>query len=158
MDRTALTKFRLSNHELMIEKGRHQGLDENQRTCPTCKNGIEFEQHFLMSCTTYRTHREKLMVDVTEISPKFTGMDENERFVFLLNAFRFWKVRCKQSSFPLLSNSPAFLDVSVHHLTTIRMLLHHIEAAHHSFCKPLKNLKTAVNINRRKQVTQFDSQ
>ena len=85
MDRTALTKFRLSNHELMIEKGRHQGLDENQRTCPTCKNGIESEQHFLMSCTTYRTHREKLIADVTEISPTFTGMDENERFVFLLN-------------------------------------------------------------------------
>ena len=85
MDRTALTKFRLSNHELMIEKGRHQGLDENQRTCPTCKNGIESKQHFLMSCTTYRTHREKLMADVTEISPTFTGMDENERLFFLLN-------------------------------------------------------------------------
>ena len=33
-DRTALTKIRLSNHNLMIEKGRHQGLEEWQTLCP----------------------------------------------------------------------------------------------------------------------------
>ena len=85
MDRTALTKFRLSNHELMIEKGRHQGLEENQRICPTCRNEIETEQHFLINCTTYQVHREKLMEDVANISTTFTEMDENEKFVFLIN-------------------------------------------------------------------------
>ena len=85
MDRTALTKFRLSNHELMIEKGRHQGLEENQRICPTCRNEIETEQHFLITCTTYQVHREKLMEDVANISTTFTEMDENEKFVFLIN-------------------------------------------------------------------------
>ena len=47
-DRTALSKFRLSNHDLMIEKGRHQGLEEQQRHCPFCENTVETEQHFLM--------------------------------------------------------------------------------------------------------------
>ena len=31
MDRTAITKIRLSNHDLLIEKGRHQGLGINER-------------------------------------------------------------------------------------------------------------------------------
>ena len=84
MDRTTLTKIRLSNHELMIEKGRHQGLEENQRTCPTCQNGIETEHHFLLDCSTFRTHREQLMTEIADLSPTFIEMDENEKFVYLL--------------------------------------------------------------------------
>ena len=52
-DRTALTKICLSNHDLMIEKGRHQGLQENLRLCPFCDNKIENEQHFIIDCHTY---------------------------------------------------------------------------------------------------------
>ena len=84
MDRTSLTKIRLSNHELMIEKGRHQGLEENQRICPTCKNGIETEQHFLLECVTFQTHREQLMMEIADISPTFSEMNENDQFVHLL--------------------------------------------------------------------------
>jgi len=83
-DRTALTKIRLSNHELMIEKGRHQGLEENQRICPTCQNGIETEQHFLLECVTFRAHREQLMGEIANISPTFSEMNENDKFVHLL--------------------------------------------------------------------------
>ena len=32
--RVSFTKFRLSNHSLMIEKGRHQNVDKDQRFCP----------------------------------------------------------------------------------------------------------------------------
>ena len=42
-NRTTLTKFRLSNHTLMIEKGRHQNIDKNLRFCPFCPNHIEDE-------------------------------------------------------------------------------------------------------------------
>ena len=45
-ERTALTKLRLSNHLLMIEKGRHMGIDRDQRFCPFCPNIIEDEKHF----------------------------------------------------------------------------------------------------------------
>ena len=34
--RITLSKIRLSNHDLMIEKGRHQKLEVNQRNCPFC--------------------------------------------------------------------------------------------------------------------------
>ena len=33
-DRISMTKFRLSNHNLMIEKGRHNNTERNNRFCP----------------------------------------------------------------------------------------------------------------------------
>ena len=35
-DRTSLSKFRLSNHKLLIETGRHENLNKEDRICPFC--------------------------------------------------------------------------------------------------------------------------
>ena len=83
-DRTALTKLRLSNHELMIEKGRHQDLLENQRLCPFCDNRIENEQHFVMECPTYNVLRQNLFDNIIENENEFNGLNELEKFCFLL--------------------------------------------------------------------------
>ena len=48
--RTALTKFRISNSVLMIEKGRHSNIDKSLRFCPFCPDKIEDEKHFLLEC------------------------------------------------------------------------------------------------------------
>ena len=56
-DRIAFTKFRLSNHNLMIEKGRHQNIPSNLRHCPHCPGTIEDKCHFLLNCKSYSTHR-----------------------------------------------------------------------------------------------------
>ena len=56
--RKALSKLRLSNHDLMIEKGRHLKIDKTQRFCPFCPRSIETELHFLLHCKTYRVMRE----------------------------------------------------------------------------------------------------
>ena len=48
-NRTTLTKFRLSNHTLMIEKGRHQNIDKNLRLCPFCPTRIEDEMHYFVN-------------------------------------------------------------------------------------------------------------
>jgi hypothetical protein len=53
--RQTLTKFRLSNHKLMIETGRHIKLPKEKRICQVCNNGIEDEVHFLVKCNQYRT-------------------------------------------------------------------------------------------------------
>ena len=53
-ERTALTKFRMSNSVLMIEKGRHQNIDKNLRFCPFCIDKVEDEKHFLLECPTYK--------------------------------------------------------------------------------------------------------
>ena len=62
-----MTKFRLSNHRLMIEKGRHQNLERHDRICPFC-NSIEDEIHFLTKCVTYRYIRKELLARVEKVS------------------------------------------------------------------------------------------
>ena len=73
-DRTALTKIRLSNHDLMIEKGRHRDLDENERLCPFCNNLVENEQHFILECGTFTALRVDLLADVTGINNRFNTL------------------------------------------------------------------------------------
>ena len=82
-DKTALTKIRLSNHDLMIEKGRHQGLQENQRVCPFCDNKVENEHHFVVECSTYDVHRQDLFVKMMEVDNTFHVLDNIEKFIFL---------------------------------------------------------------------------
>ena len=67
-DKKILTKFRLSNHNLMIEKGRHQKINKNLRTCPFCPKHIEDELHFLLECPGYSIHREELLNSVEEMT------------------------------------------------------------------------------------------
>jgi hypothetical protein len=84
-DRTALTKIRLSNHSLMIEKGRHQGLQENERLCPFCDNEIENEFHFVMECNTFDVLRQQLFIEMMGTDNVFNELDDNEKFIFILS-------------------------------------------------------------------------
>ena len=49
----------------MIEKGRHQNLEINERKCPFC-NCVEDEIHFLIFCPTYTPLRNDLLNTVQE--------------------------------------------------------------------------------------------
>ena len=66
--RKSMTKLRMSNHLLNIEKGRHMGLPRGERTCPFCPPAIEDEQHFLLKCDHYKHEREILLEHVPIIS------------------------------------------------------------------------------------------
>ena len=55
-----MSKFRLSNHRLMIEKGRHN-LAVHNRKCPFSLTHIGDETHFLINCPIYSSIRESLM-------------------------------------------------------------------------------------------------
>ena len=53
--RVSLSKFRLSNHRLLIEVGRHLKLPKLERVCPSCTPSIvEDEIHSLIKCSLYR--------------------------------------------------------------------------------------------------------
>lgn len=67
--RQMLSKFRLSNHKLMIEVGRHMKpkLPKEQRICQLCNQGIEDEIHFLIECDSYKTLRKPLLDTCTEL-------------------------------------------------------------------------------------------
>ena len=81
--RIALTKLRLSNHNLAIEKGRHQDLQLYDRTCPFCPEHIENELHFLIKCPTYESLRRRLLDDVEVLCIGFV-YPEDENFLFWL--------------------------------------------------------------------------
>ena len=58
--RIALTKFRLSSHNLAIERGRIEGRSRDERICRYGNlQKIESEYHFLLVCPIYMTLRRK---------------------------------------------------------------------------------------------------
>ena len=58
----ALAKFRISNHELAVETGRHQNMIHEDRLCKVCGQQniavVECEYHFLMQCPAYEELRQ----------------------------------------------------------------------------------------------------
>ena len=83
-DRISLTKFRLSNHVLMIEKGRHLNIHKKLRFCNFCPK-VEDEFHFLMECKTYSKLRLKLWQNITIKVRAFDRLDSNSKFRFMLS-------------------------------------------------------------------------
>ena len=84
-NRTALTKFRLSNHNLMIEKGRYENMQLCDRSCPFCPDQTEGEFHFLLKWPIYTGLRKKMLDDIKNIIHGFYyPADENFLFWFLL--------------------------------------------------------------------------
>ena len=85
-DRIIFSKFRLSNHELMIEKGRHLNINKELRCCKFCPGSIEDEIHFLTKCKTYSIPRKIFMDNVEDNvrSVRFREMSDEQIFIFLL--------------------------------------------------------------------------
>ena len=83
-ERTALTKFRISNHRLMIEKGRHSKIDKHLRFCPFCPNRVEDEKHFFLECPTYKYMRSDLYSEVKTAFPTITNQPNDYRFLTLM--------------------------------------------------------------------------
>ena len=77
----ALTRFRLSSHDLMIEKGRHLNIPRNERLCTNCNmNVIENEYHFLLVCPKYNDLRK------TYFSPYFCHWPTKQKFIALMSS------------------------------------------------------------------------
>ena len=79
--RQSLTKFRLSNHDLMIEVGRYKKIPKSERFCPFCQSYVENEIHFLINCTTYNEKRKTLFDSGQKLKPNFSAY----KFTFLLS-------------------------------------------------------------------------
>jgi hypothetical protein len=80
-DREAMTKIRISAHDLEIERGRYAGLPRVERLCKICRT-IEDEFHFLNECTLYVQLRDSLKRSIDEplakqsISSLFSTSDQ----------------------------------------------------------------------------------
>lgn len=84
--RKILTKFRISAHDLEIEKGRHSGIKLNQRLCKLCSLEVEDEVHFLLKCPKLDIIRTS---HLNQISLKFKNFDQlkcDEKFIWLMSS------------------------------------------------------------------------
>ena len=66
--RKLLTKLRISNHDLEIEKGRHTipKTPLSERYCTHCNtNSIEDEMHFLLACPKYKSQRQNFIKNIS---------------------------------------------------------------------------------------------
>ena len=82
--RVGLTQFRLSNHKLMIETGRHQKVPKTERFCPFCYGMIEDEIHFLINCKQYDALRGPLFKECREARKNFSYYSNKETFIFIM--------------------------------------------------------------------------
>ena len=49
-----ITRFRVSAHTLLIEKGRYHNIERGKRICQMCDmNDVEDEYHFILKCPFY---------------------------------------------------------------------------------------------------------
>ena len=84
--RITLSKIRLSNHDLMIEKGRQLKLEVNQRNCPFCPgNLLEDEFHFLLTCKTFFCFRNELFLRVKHFVPRLEYLSTEQQLKTLLS-------------------------------------------------------------------------
>ena len=83
--KTSLSRFRLSNHNLLIEKGRHMRprLERNERKCFNCKNRMEDESHFITECPIYIQERELLYNCCKQDCINFDSLTKEQKFIFL---------------------------------------------------------------------------
>ena len=65
--RKALTRLRLSNHSLNIEKGRHANIPRDLRYCPFCTTSVETETHFILECQMYKDERKQLLYQIPSL-------------------------------------------------------------------------------------------
>ena len=86
--RIALSRLRLSSHNLLIEKGRHQKppLARSDRLCPFCQGEIENESHFVINCPLYEQDRGNLLELVRRHSSNFDQIPTDfQKFIFILS-------------------------------------------------------------------------
>ena len=79
----ALTRFRISSHNLRIETGPYdqRKTKPEKRLCIYCRSqAVEDEQHFLLQCPQYDYERCLLLETVNTMIPMFHLLPENEKF------------------------------------------------------------------------------
>ena len=85
--RQILTRYRLSDHKLAIETGRHKKSwqPKESRTCDHCLTGeVETEMHFLLQCEAFKDTRNLYFNKFNHIIPNFKDLNETSKINFLL--------------------------------------------------------------------------
>ncbi len=85
--RKTLTKYRLSDHCLAIERGRHRQRwqPREQRLCSLCsQKELETEEHFLLHCDYYHHIRAAYLPKFKLIQPNFMALPNADKLSHIL--------------------------------------------------------------------------
>ena len=86
-NRIMLSKFRLSSHDLEIERGRYgnKSVKTEKRYCKFCKSNkiliVKDEFHFLMICPLHKTRRDSMIRKISDYFPNFNHIGLNQQFI-----------------------------------------------------------------------------
>jgi len=85
--RSAITRLRISNHNLKIETGRYNlpPLPVNERTCFNCPDKVEDELHFLFNCLANQTSNEftNLITYILSLNSTFNDLPDIDKWIFI---------------------------------------------------------------------------
>ena len=81
------TKFRLSDHNLLIEQGRGKKpkIPRKLRICPICHVEVENEIHFLTKCNAYHDREVFFNWISTYKVPSFKNLTSKDKYIFLMS-------------------------------------------------------------------------
>ena len=86
--RKIYSRFRLSSHDLEIERGRYgmKSTPSDERLCTLCNlDGVEDEFHFLMICPRYEHERNYVLNDIHQSFPSITYLQLRDKFIWLMS-------------------------------------------------------------------------
>jgi hypothetical protein len=78
--RKLITKLRISEHNLLIEKGRHLNMPREQRFCSHCKC-VDDEKHFLLHCTINSELRSSFLNILNNENQIFNNLSEKLSYI-----------------------------------------------------------------------------
>lgn len=107
--RKLLTKYRLSDHRLCVETGRHKHSwrERELRLCPHCTEGlVEDELHFLTHCTKYEHIRDHYFTLIAQIVPEFRQASDIDKLSYILGE----KEKCVQLAAQYVSSCHIMRD------------------------------------------------
>ena len=82
--RQSLTKFRISDHKLLIEKGRYLKIPRENRLCIKC-NKLDDEFHFFFNCKINDKIRNILLQSMEDFHTNFGELNIKEKLIKILN-------------------------------------------------------------------------
>ena len=77
--------MRISAHCLQIEKGCYNNVPATHRRCPTCKDTVEDEMHFMLTCPSYIEERKTLMNAITNNTHRTLPKTTSDTFTLFMS-------------------------------------------------------------------------
>ena len=84
-ERRVLTKFRVSAHNLEIEKGRYIGVKTEDRICKLCNTGVEDETHFLLQCPVLENKRTQI-INIKNVNINFNNLPNKSKLIWSMSS------------------------------------------------------------------------